>query len=194
LRSLSMRVGVLDKVDTMRHRDDGPLVRHLLAFPSAPAPLAFAALAAAASLILVVSELFGSSSEAATGAVALVLLGAGIPAKARHDGPLDWLVPAALRAAEYLFVVAVGWAGSVPTPVIFLLLFTLALRHYDLTARMEKGAPAGRGTLALFGWDVRVAVLAVLGLAGHATVAVAGLALIVGGSFLWHAVADWRRS
>jgi len=189
-------------------------VRHLLAFPSAPAPLAFAALAAAASLILVVSELFGSSSEAATGAVALVLLGwvapparvavggtallilaAGLPARARHGGPLDWLVPAALRAAEYLYVVAVGWAGSVPPPVIFLLLFTLALRHYDLTARMEKGAPAGLGAGALVGWDVRVVALAVLGgVAGHATLAEAGLAVIVGGSFLGYAVADWHRS
>jgi len=70
----------------------------------------------------------------------------------------------------------------------------LALRHYDLTARMEKGAPAGRGSGALFGWDVRVVALAVLGLAGYATPAEAGLAVIVGGSFLWHAVADWRRS
>ncbi|WP_433373512.1 DUF5941 domain-containing protein [Actinoplanes sp. CA-142083] len=194
LRSLSMRVGVLDKVDTMRHRDDGPLVRHLIAFPGAPAPLAFAALAALASLILVVSELFGSSSEAATGAVALVLLGAGIPAKARHDGPLDWLVPAFLRAAEYLFVVAVGLSGSVPPPVVFLLLFTLALRHYDLTARMEKGAPAVRGAGALFGWEVRVVVLVALALAGHPTLAEAGLAALVGGSFLVHAIADWRRS
>ncbi|MFC7274274.1 DUF5941 domain-containing protein [Paractinoplanes rhizophilus] len=195
LRSISMRVGVLDKVDTMRHRDDGPLVRHLLAFPGAPAPLAFAALAAVTSLILVASSvLSGSSSEAAAGAVALVLLGAGIPAKARHDGPLDWLVPAFLRAAEYLYVVAVGLVGSVPPPVVFLLLFTLALRHYDLTARMEKGAPGARGAGALLGWDVRVVVLAALALAGHATLAEAGIAALVGASFLGHAIADWRRS
>ena len=197
LRSLSMRVGVLDKVGTARHRDDGPLVRHLLAVPGVPAPLAFAAVAAVASLVLVAALLFGwvePPAKAAVGVTALLILAAGLPARARHGGPLDWLVPAALRAAEYLYVVAVGWAGSVPTPVIFLLLFTLALRHYDLTARMEKGTLAGRGTGALFGWDVRVVVLAVLGLAGHATLAEAGLALIVGGSFLWHAVADWRRS
>jgi phosphatidylglycerophosphate synthase len=197
LRSLSMRVGVLDKVDTMRHRDDGPLVRHLLAFSGAPAPLAFAAVAAVAALALVASLLFGwldSSADTAVGVVALVLLTAGIPARARHGGPLDWLVPAFLRAAEYLFVVAVGLLGPVPTPVVFLLLFTLALRHYDLTARMEKGAPAARGAGILFGWDVRVVVLAALALGGHATLAEAGLAAVVGGSFLVHAIADWQRS
>jgi phosphatidylglycerophosphate synthase len=204
LRSLSMRVGVLDKVDTARHRDDGPLVRRILAAPGLlgsgfgrGAPLLFAAVGAVASLVLVAALLFGwvePPAKVAVGVAALLVLAAGLPARARHGGPLDWLVPAALRAAEYLYVVAVGWAGSVPTPVIFLLLFMLALRHYDLTARMEKGAPAGRGTGALLGWDVRVVVLAALALDGHATPAEAGLALVVGGSFLWQAVADWRRS
>ena len=78
--------------------------------------------------------------------------------------------------------------------MIFLLLFTLALRHYDLTARMEKGAPACLGAGARLGWDVRVVALAVLGVAGHPTLGVAGLAVVVGGSFLGQAVADWRRS
>jgi len=198
LRSLSMRVGVLDKVGAARHRDDGPLARHLLAAHGVPMPLAFAALAAVASCVLVAALLLGwvaPPARVAVGGTALLILAAGLPARARHGGPLDWLVPAALRAAEYLYVVAVGWAGSVPPPVIFLLLFTLALRHYDLTARMEKGAPAGLGAGALVGWDVRVVALAVLGgVAGHATLAEAGLAVIVGGSFLGHAVADWHRS
>jgi len=198
LRSLSMRVGVLDKVGAARHRDDGPLVRHLLAAHGVPMPLAFAALAAVASCVLVAALLLGwvaPPARVAVGGTALLILAAGLPARARHGGPLDWLVPAALRAAEYLYVVAVGWAGSVPPPVIFLLLFTLALRHYDLTARMEKGAPAGLGAGALVGWDVRVVALAVLGgVAGHATLAEAGLAVIVGGSFLGYAVADWHRS
>jgi hypothetical protein len=59
---------------------------------------------------------------------------------------------------------------------------------------MEKGAPGVRGAGALFGWDVRVVLLAALALAGHATLAEAGLAGLVGGSFLVHATADWRRS
>ena len=189
LRSLSMRVAVLDKIGTLGHRDDGPLARHL---PVLPGPLAFATLAAVTALALAASLLFGPldpPAKAAVGVTALLILAAGLPARAPHDGPLDWLVPAALRAAEYLFVVAVGLAARVPPPIVFLLLFALALRHYDRTARMGKGGPAVR-----FGWDVRIVVLAALTLAGHATPAEAGLAAVAGGSFLLRAIADWRRS
>jgi phosphatidylglycerophosphate synthase len=196
LRSLSMRVGVLDTVDTSRHRDDGPLVRSLIGRAARPAPLAFAALAALAALALVVAVLAGWTGPAKPllAVAALLTLGAGLPARARHDGPLDWLVPAALRAAEYLLVVAVGLIGSVPTPVVFLLLFTLAVHHYDLTARMEKGAPAGLGGGAPLGWDGRVVLLTVAGLIGFATAGEAVLAAYVGGSFLVDAAADWRRA
>jgi hypothetical protein len=48
---------------------------------------------------------------------------------------------------------------------VFLLLFVLAMRHYDLVARMEKGAPAGRDT-AWLGWDGRVVLLTAAALAG----------------------------
>jgi hypothetical protein len=68
----------------------------------------------------------------------------------------------------------------------------LALRHYDLTARMEKGAPAGRRTGVPVGWDGRVVLLTAAALAGQATLGIALLAGAVGGSFLAGAVADWR--
>ncbi|MGX6604349.1 DUF5941 domain-containing protein [Micromonosporaceae bacterium Da 78-11] len=196
LRSLSMRVGVLDTVDTSRHRDDGPLVRHLLSRAGLPAPPAFAALAAFAPLALVAALLAGlvALDGVPLLVVAVLVLVAGLAARARHSGPLDWLVPAALRAAEYLFVVAVGLIGPVPPPVVFLLLFMLALRHYDLTARMEKGAPPGLGGGAPLGWDGRVVLLTVAAVAGFATLGEAVLAAYVGGSFLVNAVADWRRA
>jgi phosphatidylglycerophosphate synthase len=195
LRSLSMRVSVLDTVDTARHRDDGPLVRRVLAKAGLPLPLGFAALAGLVALALVVGLLAGRPVPPATGAVAVVallVLAAGLPAAARHGGPLDWLVPAALRAAEYLFVVAAGLAGAVPPAVVFLLLFTLALRHYDLTARMEKGAPAGQAGGAPLGWEGRVLVLAVFTLAGQATWGMVLLAAVTGGAFLVNAITDWR--
>jgi hypothetical protein len=190
-----MRVGVLDKVDTSRHRDDGPLVRYLLGRAGLPAPLAFAALGALAALALVVALLTGGLDAPAKPALvvaALLVLAAGLPARAKHDGPLDWLVPAALRAGEYLLVVAAGLSGSVPPPVVYLLLFTLALRHYDLTARMEKGAPAGRAAAAPIGWDGRVVLLTAFALAGQATLGECLLAAVAGGSFLINAIADWR--
>jgi phosphatidylglycerophosphate synthase len=195
LRSWSMRVGVLNTVDTARHRDDGPLVRAVLGRAALPAPLAFAFLAALAALALVAGLLTGwpdPPARIAVVVVALLILAAGLPARARHDGPLDWLVPAALRAAEYLLVVAAGLAGHVPPPVVYLLLFTLALRHYDLTARMEKGAPGGTAGAPL-GWDGRVVLLAIAALADQATLGEAVLAGITGGSFLVNAIADWRR-
>jgi phosphatidylglycerophosphate synthase len=199
LRSLSMRVGVLDTVDTMRHRDDGPLTRSILTRAGLNAPLAFAALGAVAAFALVVSLLAGWLDPPARVPfvlAALLVLAAGLSARARHGGPLDWLVPAALRAGEYLLVVAVGLIGSVPTPIVFLLLFTLALRHYDLTARMEKSAPTGKGEAGgvTLGWDVRVVVLAALGLAGLATGGEVLLAVVVGVSFAVTALRDWRGS
>ncbi|MEV6844279.1 DUF5941 domain-containing protein [Actinoplanes sp. NPDC051411] len=195
LRSLSMRVGVLDTVDTMRHRDDGLLTRRLLSRAGWPAPLALAGLGAVAALALVVALLagwVGRSDKLVLALAAIVVLCAGRAARARHGGPLDWLVPAALRAAEYLLVVAVGLIGRTPPPVIFLLLFLLALRHYDLTARMEKGAPAGTGTGARLGWDGRVLVLAVAGLAGWATLGEALLCAAVAGSFVDTMIRDRR--
>ena len=195
LRALSMRVGVLDKVDTARFRDDGFLVRALIGRAKLPAPLALAAMAAVAALVLVVALLAGwiePPAKVALVVVALVVLGAGLPARARHGGPLDWLIPAALRAAEYLFVVAVGLSGSVPTPVVYLLIFMLTLHHYDLVARMEKGAPTGRATGDPLGWDGRVVLLTVAALAGIAVDGMVVLTVVVGGMFLVNTIADWR--
>jgi phosphatidylglycerophosphate synthase len=196
LRSLSMRVGVLDTVDTLRHRDDGLLTRRVLSTRlRMPLPLAYAALGAVGALALVVALLTGGIDRPARiplAFVALLVLDSGLSARARHNGPLDWLVPAALRAGEYLLVVAVGLIGRVPPPVVFLLLFLLALRHYDLTARMEKGAPAGSGGWARLGWDGRVLVLAVAGLTGWATVGEALLCAAVAGSFLDKMIRDRR--
>jgi phosphatidylglycerophosphate synthase len=195
LRALSMRVGVLDKVDTARFRDDGFLVRELIGRAKLPAPLALAATAAVAALVLVVALLAGwiePPAKVALVVVALVVLGAGLPARARHGGPLDWLIPAALRAAEYLFVVAVGLSGSVPTPVVYLLIFMLTLHHYDLVARMEKGAPTGRATGDPLGWDGRVVLLTVGALAGIAVDGMVVLTVVVGGMFLVNTIADWR--
>ncbi|GIE35522.1 hypothetical protein Ait01nite_085670 [Actinoplanes italicus] len=196
LRALSMRVGVLHTVDTARHRDDGPLVRSVLSRVGAGRPLPFAAIftvyALAAVTVLATGEPAGHPWLLALAAVAVLI--AGFPGRVRHDGALDWLVPAALRAAEYLVVVAVGLYGAVPWPLVFLLLFTLTLRHYDLTARMEKGAPATGAGLAVLGWDGRVLLLVLAAIAGFATVGTVLLAVLVTGAFLTTAARDWRAS
>jgi phosphatidylglycerophosphate synthase len=216
LRSISMRVGVLDTVDTSRHRDDGLLVRAVLSRARLGAPLVATAVAALSALGLVVGLLAGwvptgtdvgrwvggglevGLVRATGGAavwlvlVAVLVLAAGLPARSRHDGPLDWLIPAGLRAAEYLIVVAVGLICSVPPPIVYLLLYVLALRHYDLTARMEKGAPGASSARARLGWDGRVVLLVLCAMGGVATIGELLLAVVVGGSFLVEAVGDWR--
>ncbi|RSM58596.1 CDP-alcohol phosphatidyltransferase [Actinoplanes sp. ATCC 53533] len=215
LRSISMRVGVLDTVDTSRHRDDGLLVRGVLGAAKVKAPLVCTAVAALAALGLVIGLLAGwvpggtdwgrwasgdlrveliRAGDASVWLVgtALLVLGAGLAARTRHAGPLDWLIPAGLRAAEYLMVVAVGLICAVPPPVVYLLLFVLALDHYDLTARMEKGAPDATAARARLGWDGRVVILVLGALGGVATVGELVLAAVVGGSFLSAAVSDWR--
>lgn len=215
LRSLSMRVGVLDTVDTSRHRDDGPLVRAVLSAAPVRAPLAGALVAAVGALALVVGLLAGwvptgtrwdewsvgglrvelvraGGASVWLAAAAVLALAAGLAARSRHDGPLDWLVPAGLRAAEYLLVVAVGLICAVPPPVVYLLLFVLALHHYDLTARMEKGAPDATTGRARLGWDGRVVLLLLCALGGVATAGELLLAVAVGGAFLVGAVGDWR--
>jgi phosphatidylglycerophosphate synthase len=210
LRSISMRVGVLDTVDTSRHRDDGRMVRSTVSAAGLSRPLIWALLAAIAPLALIGAVAAGRvphgtpwqagnlewvrAGEAGIWlvVVAVLVLGAGAAARSSHGGPLDWLVPAALRAAEYLTAVAVAMICDVPPPVVFTLLFVLALHHYDLTARMEKGAPDLQVKRALLGWDGRVVVLVFFALAGVATFGELLLAIGVGVHFLTGAVKDWR--
>jgi phosphatidylglycerophosphate synthase len=196
LRALSMRVGVLHTVDTARHRDDGPLVRSVLSRIGVGRPLPFAAILTGYALVTTAVLAASVPSDYAwlLALVAVPVLIAGFPGRVRHDGALDWLVPAALRAAEYLVVVAVGLYGGVSWPLVFLLLFTLTLRHYDLTARMEKGAPATGAGRAVLGWDGRVLLLVLAALAGYAAAGTVLLAVLVAGAFLLTAARDWRAS
>jgi phosphatidylglycerophosphate synthase len=199
LRSWRMRVPVLTTVDVARQRDDGPLARRVLGQAGASraganrpgagraggaarltAPLATAALAAVAGALLVIAR--GDWYWA----VAVVVLAAGLSARADHAGPLDWLVPAALRAAEYLFVIGIGVAGEVPRPLVFALLFVLALHHYDLTARS-----AAKQHIADLGWDGRVVLLALSAAAGVATPVMGVLAVYLGVVLGIRAVNSW---
>ncbi|GAA4693743.1 hypothetical protein Prum_036440 [Phytohabitans rumicis] len=195
LRARGMRVPVLATVDATLYRDDG-LPAHLLGRWAVPPLLAaIVGLAgAAAALWMAVAGVTGYAVLACVVVVLVAALGAG----AAHDGALDWLVPAALRAVEFLFVIAVGVAYDVPPPVIFALLLALALRHYDVTARLEKrvgGPPLHRLGL---GWDGRALVLAAGALAGAATVAFAMLAgyllaVLIADSLATWTVRGWGR-
>jgi phosphatidylglycerophosphate synthase len=192
LRSRGMRVPVLASGDTAAYRDDGPLARWVARTRAWGRPLPLAALAAAAAAGLVVAAAVDVAfAPLWVAGAALVVLAAALPAGARHDGPLDWLVPAALRAAEFLFVAGVAVAYEVPPALVFALLLVLALRHYDRVARLEKRAAAAAAPAWDLGWEGRVAVYALLALAGAATPATALLAGYVGLVFCVGALGAW---
>ncbi|GLH98455.1 DUF5941 domain-containing protein [Phytohabitans aurantiacus] len=182
MRARAMRVPVLATVNTTRYRDDGVPARFLGRRRIPPLAAAVVAAVGAAALLFVPDEINRWSVLAA--AVALVLV-AGLPAAAPHEGALDWLVPAALRAVEFVFVIAVGAAFEVPQSLVYGLLMVLALHHYDLTARLEKRLGGPPLHWLSLGWDGRVLVLAIgaaAGLAGPTFAALASYLLVVFGA------------
>jgi phosphatidylglycerophosphate synthase len=193
LRARWMRVPVLGTVDAGLHRDDGPLARTL---PAARQPLALAALGAlgAAALLVVALRVVHAGAHLSAWVVPLgllVLLGGALGARAAHNGPLDWLVPAALRAGEYLFAIAVGVAGRVPPWLIFGYVFVLTLHHYDLTARLEKRQAAPPLHAATLGWEGRSALLTIGSIAGIASIALATLGAYLLVVFVASVVLAW---
>ncbi|WP_442933368.1 DUF5941 domain-containing protein [Micromonospora psammae] len=191
LRARWMWVPVLDTVDATLHRDDGPLAGRLpVVRPMGP--LTLAVIAVLGPLALLVVALLGADGLRwwVPGAL-LVLLVAGLGAGAAHNGPLDWLVPAALRAGEYLFAIAVGVVGGAPAWLIFGYVFVLTLHHYDLTARLEKRQAAPPLHPATLGWDGRSVLLGLTGIAGIASIGLVTLGTYLLVAFAASVVLAW---
>ena len=116
----------------LRNRDDGTLARwfgQLVRGQLMPLPAALLALAAVAMLAhLGLRDLPGILILAP----ALVMLVAAPGASHRHDGRFDWLVPAVLQGAQYVYIAALGFAVGVPAPITFLLCAAVALHYADL--------------------------------------------------------------
>jgi phosphatidylglycerophosphate synthase len=185
LRSRAMRVPLMARVDLPVVRDDGPLVQRLLGAAGVrwgPVKFAGAAVLAAVGLVIAAATAGDADARWWLAGVAVGAVLAGLPAHAPHDGALDWLAPAALRAVEFLSAIGLGIAFGVPPPYVFALLFALALHFYDLTARMEKGIGPPALRRWTLGWDGRVAALlacAALGWAGAGMLLLAGYVLVV---------------
>ncbi|MFG3703459.1 DUF5941 domain-containing protein [Micromonospora sp. NPDC047670] len=196
LRARWMWVPVLDTVDATLHRDDGPLAR-LLPVVRPMGPLTLAVVAASGPAALLVAALVAADGDGADGlrwavpVALLVLLVGGLGAGAAHNGPLDWLVPAALRAGEYLFAIAVGVVGDVPAWLVFGYVFVLTLHHYDLTARLEKrqSAPPLHGVT--LGWEGRSVLLALAAIVGIAGIGMATLGTYLLVVFVGSVVLAW---
>ncbi|WP_446212443.1 DUF5941 domain-containing protein [Micromonospora sp. IBSANI012] len=192
LRARWMWVPVLDTVDATLHRDDGPLAARLpVVRPMGPLTLAVLAALGPAALLVAALLTDDGGLRWWVPVALLVLLVGGLGAGAAHNGPLDWLVPAALRAGEYLFAIAVGVVGGASPWLIFGYVLVLTLHHYDLTARLEKrqaAPPLHRWTL---GWEGRSVLLALAAIAGNVSIGLAtlGTYLLVG--FVASVVLAW---
>jgi Family of unknown function (DUF5941)/CDP-alcohol phosphatidyltransferase len=180
VRSQALRVPGLGDVDIAAQRDDGWLARALARLPGpTPPPLPAAMLAFATGLALLIARA-GAAGAGAGGLGVAVVLAAAVAAVAgnrSHDGPLDWLVPGALRAAEVTVVVALAVPGRAPWPLVFAELATAALFWYDLSARLDRRASPLPARNWALGWDGRLLALAVAAAAGALPV---GLAVLTG--------------
>nr|WP_245675627.1 DUF5941 domain-containing protein [Micromonospora halophytica] len=196
LRARWMWVPVLDTVDATLHRDDGPLAARLPVLRPV-GPLTLAVFGAFGPAVLLLVALVGADGGDAGGlrwwlpVALLVLLAGGLGAGAAHNGPLDWLVPAALRAGEYLFAITVGVVGGAPAWLVFGYVFVLTLHHYDLTARLEKrqAAPPLHGWT--LGWEGRSVLLALTAIAGFAGMSLATLGAYLLVVFVASVVLTW---
>jgi hypothetical protein len=115
----------------LRSRDDGTLARwfgRLVRGQLMPLPPALLALAGVAMLArLGLRDLPGLLILAP----AIVMLVAAPGASHRHDGRFDWLVPAVLQGAQYVYIAALGFAAGVPVPITFVLCAAIALHYAD---------------------------------------------------------------
>ncbi|GGJ96337.1 hypothetical protein GCM10010123_27910 [Pilimelia anulata] len=173
LRARVMRVPVLAGVDLPAVRDEDPPTRRA-ARGWRPPPLP----ATAAALLVAAAAVYEVPRVPIWVLLLLVsaAIGLAVCSRARpHDGPLDWLVPAALRGTEYLLLIAAGRAGGVPWPLVFAALLALALRHYDQQTRMEKQAPAAPRARWELPWPTRVVAVAVSAVAPPLAAVVFGL-------------------
>ena len=193
LRARSMRVAVLPKHDVARQRDDGAVARILGRITAGRVPpLPVTAPAILAALVTLGFAAFGDGIPrwALIGCGVLALL-AGLGASASHAGALDWLVPAALRAVEYLVIIVAGVYAGVSYPLIYALLAGVVMFHYDLAGGIEKQASPLRGGRLAGGWDVRVIVLTATAAAGWGTLGAVTVTAVVWAVLILGSMTGW---
>lgn len=173
------------------YRDDGPLAEVVGTITRGRAsPLGFAALGAVFPFV----ALSGRTGLAALGAGWCALV-AALGSHSRHGGRFDWLVPPILRAAEYVFLAAVGFAAGVPGPVIFGLVCAVAYHHYDTVYRLRQRVYQPRWVSRVgLGWEGRMIVVALAALVGAATLVYLALAIALGVLFVAESVLSWLRA
>jgi len=111
---------------------------------------------------------FGFISLAPVVVMMLAAPGAGHP----HDGRFDWLVPPIMALGQLVYLASLGFAWSVPSPLVFALCAVTAMWYAGLAAgwRTGGGRPGG------VGWEQRLLIAGLAAIFGIATVGYVGLA------------------
>ena len=170
-----------------RCRDDGVISRWvggLVRGQLTPLPPALVALTAVAVLAhLGLRDLPGFLTLAPP----IMMLVAAPGSSHWHDGRLDWLVPAVLQGAQYIYIAALGFASGVPAAVTFLLAAAVAVRYADLSSPVSPPPTSPTHSARRpewLGWEGRMLVCglgAAMGVAMFAYLALAAyLAVLLG--------------
>jgi Family of unknown function (DUF5941) len=189
------------------YRDDG-WIAHALGRPARGLlpPLAPALVAAGITTVLIVADIAGQAGPGGRSgqlgwgdtvlfAPVVALLMIGPTSSHRHDGRLDWLVPPIIRAIEYGYLAALGFAQGVSDPLIYVLIAVLAYHHYDIVYRTRQRLwPPEWVFRAGLGWDGRMLIAAVSAFAGITSFAYAALAAYLGVLFGVESVSAWART
>ncbi|MFD7816774.1 DUF5941 domain-containing protein [Streptomyces sp. NPDC059785] len=157
------------------------------------------ALAALGAALLVLGAVLGGyGSWIVFGAACLYALLSAVAVSGPLTGPLDWLVPPVLRAAEYGTVLLLAAKADVngALPAAFGLVAAVAYHHYDTVYRIrgDAGAPPHWLVRAIGGHEGRtllVTALAALLAATDFTVALTVLAVLVALVVLFESIRFW---
>lgn len=177
------------------YRDDGPLAALLgrAARRRIRADPALLTLAGIAPVSLVAARPDGGPRPALGLGLGWLVMCAGASSGRPLDTRLSWLVPPALRAAEYgLLLRLAALAGERLEPA-YAFLAVLAYHHYDLMYRIRsRGTPPPRWVgWAGGGWDLRLLLAFAALRAGRLRPALALGTIALGGIFLAESVRSW---
>jgi hypothetical protein len=178
------------------YRDDGPLAAALGTIGrSLPvAPLILLVVAALPLFVTIAADGADAPHGLAAAEIAWLVLVGGISSGRPHADRMRWMVPPALRAAEYSALIwFAALAGAAHEGAAFALLGAIAFRHYDLVYRlrhMAKAPPRWVNRLS-GGWDGRLIVMCALLLAGALPGAYYVVAVVLGVAFVAESAQAW---
>ncbi|GLU49609.1 hypothetical protein Nans01_39600 [Nocardiopsis ansamitocini] len=173
-------------------RDDGHLSSGIGTLVQGALPPLLPVLAGSLVLAALLVAGLGDLAGATLFAPAAALLLSGVASGHPHDGRFDWLVPPLLRAAEYLYLFALGYGAGVPGPLVFALMTVVVVHHGSAVRRATCGVRPSRRTMrAMLGWDGRMLLIAMGGVLGWLPFTYGLLAGYLVVLLVWESATSW---